>query len=64
VFNLFPTTQVTESTMEAIETRYRTHTCGQLRSSDVAKNVKLADGFTLIEIMGAWFLSTCGIGMG
>src|SRR4051794_123384 len=31
------------STMpEAIETRYRNHTCGQLRSSDVAKVVKLA----------------------
>src|SRR6266566_5289814 len=28
--------------MEAIETRYRTHTCGQLRSTDVPKNVKLA----------------------
>jgi aspartyl-tRNA synthetase len=28
--------------MEAIETRYRTHTCGQLRSSDVGKPVKLA----------------------
>lgn len=28
--------------MEAIETRYRTHTCGQLRKGDVPKNVKLA----------------------
>src|SRR3954463_10173816 len=28
--------------MEAIETRYRTHTCGQLRSADVPRNVKLA----------------------
>ena len=28
--------------MEAIETRYRTHTCGQLRKSDVGKDVKLA----------------------
>jgi len=28
--------------MEAIETRYRTHTCGQLRKSDVGKPVKLA----------------------
>ncbi|HEX4054655.1 MAG TPA: aspartate--tRNA ligase [Tepidisphaeraceae bacterium] len=28
--------------MEAIETRYRTHTCGQLRQSDVGKAVKLA----------------------
>src|SRR5438045_987032 len=27
---------------EAIETRYRTHTCGQLRKGDVGKNVKLA----------------------
>jgi len=33
---------VTESTMEAIETRYRTHTCGQIRSGDVPKTVKLA----------------------
>src|SRR3954463_7927187 len=28
--------------MEYIETRYRTHTCGQLRRSDVPKNVRLA----------------------
>jgi aspartyl-tRNA synthetase len=28
--------------MEAIETRYRTHTCGQLRASDVPKTVRLA----------------------
>ncbi len=28
--------------MEAIQTRYRTHTCGQLRKSDVGKSVKLA----------------------
>ncbi|HEY8665849.1 MAG TPA: aspartate--tRNA ligase [Tepidisphaeraceae bacterium] len=28
--------------MEAIETRYRTHACGQLRSSDVARSVMLA----------------------
>ncbi|HEV7299319.1 MAG TPA: aspartate--tRNA ligase [Tepidisphaeraceae bacterium] len=28
--------------MEAIETRYRTHTCGQLRKSDVGKDVALA----------------------
>jgi aspartyl-tRNA synthetase len=28
--------------MEAIETKYRTHTCGQLRKSDVGKEVKLA----------------------
>jgi aspartyl-tRNA synthetase len=27
---------------EAIQTRYRTHTCGQLRKSDVGKDVKLA----------------------
>src|SRR5947207_12901624 len=28
--------------MEAIETRYRTHSCGQIRKSDVPKQVKLA----------------------
>jgi aspartyl-tRNA synthetase len=28
--------------MEAIETRYRSHTCGQLRIADVGKNIKLA----------------------
>src|SRR3954465_6055290 len=28
--------------MEAIETRYRTHTAGQLRKSDVGKTVQLA----------------------
>jgi aspartyl-tRNA synthetase len=28
--------------MEAIQTRYRSHTCGQLRNSDVAQEVKLA----------------------
>lgn len=28
--------------MEAIETRYRTHSCGQLRKSDVPKQIKLA----------------------
>src|SRR5436309_7091312 len=28
--------------MEAIETRYRTHTCGQIRAGDVPKTVKLA----------------------
>ena len=28
--------------MEAIQTRYRTHTCGQLRKTDVGKDVKLA----------------------
>src|ERR1700728_1417368 len=28
--------------MQAIQTRYRTHTCGQLRQSDVGKAVKLA----------------------
>src|SRR6478609_406200 len=27
---------------EAIQTRYRTHTCGQLRKADDKKNVKLA----------------------
>lgn len=31
-----------ETRMEAIQTRYRTHTCGQLRRSDVGKQVKLA----------------------
>src|SRR5688572_9460651 len=29
-------------TMEAIDTRYRSHTCGQLRAIDVGKEVKLA----------------------
>ena len=28
--------------MEAIQTRYRTHTCGQLRKSDVGKEIQLA----------------------
>src|SRR5688572_9813315 len=28
--------------MEAIETRYRSHTCGQLRHADVGRQVKLA----------------------
>src|SRR2546430_3438163 len=28
--------------MEAVATRYRSHTCGQLRKSDVGKEVKLA----------------------
>src|SRR5215831_4259376 len=28
--------------MEAIQTRYRTHSCGQLRKSDVGKEIKLA----------------------
>ena len=28
--------------MQAIETRYRTHTCGQLRKADVGKTIKLA----------------------
>jgi aspartyl-tRNA synthetase len=28
--------------MEAIETRYRTHTCGQLRGTDIEKTVRLA----------------------
>ena len=28
--------------MEAIETRYRTHTCGQLRAGDVGKEIRLA----------------------
>jgi len=28
--------------MEAIETRYRTHTCGQLRKTDIGRQVKLA----------------------
>src|SRR2546426_272038 len=28
--------------MQAIQTRYRTHTCGQLRKSDVGREVKLA----------------------
>jgi aspartyl-tRNA synthetase len=28
--------------MEAIETRYRTHTCGQIRAGDVPRNVRLA----------------------
>src|SRR5882672_4255334 len=28
--------------MEAIETRYRSHTCGQLRSSDIGNTISLA----------------------
>src|SRR5436189_1024570 len=28
--------------MEAIQTRYRTHTCGQLRAADVGQTIKLA----------------------
>ena len=28
--------------MEAVQTRYRTHTCGQLIKSDVGKEIKLA----------------------
>ena len=28
--------------MEAIETRYRSHTCGQLRKGDVDREIKLA----------------------
>ena len=28
--------------MEAIETRYRTHTCGQLRKTDVGREIRLA----------------------
>ena len=28
--------------MEAIQTRYRTHTCGQLRDADVGRSAKLA----------------------
>src|SRR6266581_240003 len=28
--------------MEAIQTRYRTHSCGQLRKSDVGKEIMLA----------------------
>src|ERR1700727_2251768 len=28
--------------MEAIQTRYRSHTCGQLRKSDVGQEIKLA----------------------
>ena len=28
--------------MEAIQTRYRTHTCGQLRKNDVGQGIKLA----------------------
>src|SRR6202051_4212452 len=29
-------------TMEAVRTRYRTHTCGQIRESDAGKTVRLA----------------------
>src|SRR5271163_4926388 len=28
--------------MEAVETKYRTHTCGQLREADVDRTVRLA----------------------
>src|SRR5690349_6304179 len=34
--------RVNSHAMEAIETRYRTHTCGQIRKSYVPKQVKLA----------------------
>src|SRR5580765_1688940 len=33
---------IQSSMMEAIETKYRSHTCGQLRAGDVKKTVKLA----------------------
>src|SRR5207253_2358973 len=37
-----PRSKIQNKNMEAIETRYRTHTCGQLRKSDVGAEVKLA----------------------